>query len=139
MTGMYDAVDLHHPDQIIHLGDYESDAERLADVYDDIPVCRVPGNCDGWGYTPLKKRITLAGKVFLLAHGHNWNVKSGYGMAIADAAVAGADVLLFGHTHIPYCTRTDSGLWVMNPGTSRTSYGLITIERGTISCEIHWN
>ena len=68
MDGMYKAVDKHNPDQIIHLGDYLRDAERLADVYDEIPVCRVPGNCDGWGWTtePDVKRITLAGKVFLL-------------------------------------------------------------------------
>lgn len=136
MAGMYKAIDAREPDQIIHLGDLQRDAEMLSDVYPHIPVCGVPGNCDGWTMDPPKKRITLAGKVILLAHGHNWYVKRGYDYALADARKAGADILLFGHTHQALCKRMEDGLWVMNPGTSRSTYGVITIENGEIQCEV---
>lgn len=96
----------------------------------------VPGNCDGWTMQPLKKQITLAGKQILLSHGHLWGVKRSYDAAIADARAAGADILLFGHTHVAFCKQLEDGLWVMNPGASRASYGLILIEDGQISCSV---
>ena len=135
--GMLDAIDAHRPDQVIHLGDLQSDAEELTYVYPKLPICMVPGNCDGWTMDPLKKQITLAGKRILLSHGHLWGVKKGYEAAVADARAVGADILLFGHTHRALCQQLEDGLWMMNPGASRTSYGLIRIEQGQIHCSIH--
>ena len=134
---MLDAIDAHRPDQVIHLGDLQSDAEELTYVYPKLPICMVPGNCDGWTMDPLKKQITLAGKRILLSHGHLWGVKKGYEVAVADARAVGADILLFGHTHRALCQQLEDGLWMMNPGASRTSYGLIRIEQGQIHCSIH--
>ena len=128
--GMLDAIDAHRPDQVIHLGDLQSDAEELTYVYPKLPICMVPGNCDGWTMDPLKKQITLAGKRILLSHGHLWGVKKGYEAAVADARAVGADILLFGHTHRALCQQLEDGLWMMNPGASRASYGLIRIEQG---------
>lgn len=137
MSGMYQAVDTHQPDQIIHLGDVMTDSIHLSYVYPEIPICMVPGNCDGWTDEPLKKQITLAGKSILLSHGHLWGVKSGYDHAIADARAVGADMLLFGHTHRTECQQLEDGLWILNPGSSQSSYGLITIDHGTVGCSIH--
>lgn len=138
LSGMYAAIDLHRPQQVIHLGDMISDAEEVAEHYPKLPFCMVPGNCDGWMISvPLKKQITLEGKSILLSHGHRWEVKSGYSLAIADARAVGADILLFGHTHNPLCEQLEDGLWMMNPGAARSSYGLIEIESGTISCSLH--
>ena len=122
---------------VIHLGDLQSDAEELTYVYPKLPICMVPGNCDGWTMDPLKKQITLAGKRILLSHGHLWGVKKGYEAAVADARAVGADILLFGHTHRALCQQLEDGLWMMNPGASRASYGLIRIEQGQIHCSIH--
>lgn len=138
LYGMHTAIGQHQPQQVIHLGDLMSDAEEIAEHYPGLPFCLVPGNCDGWSLSvPVKKQITLGGKSILLSHGHRWGVKSGYGMAIADARSVGADILLFGHTHEPYCQCLDGGLWVMNPGSSRSSYGLIELEDGEISCTLY--
>lgn len=137
LSGMYRAIDAHQPDQVIHLGDHQRDAEEVAYAYPKLPICMVPGNCDGWTMEPLKKQITLAGKRILLSHGHLWGVKRGYEAAVADARAAGADILLFGHTHRSLCQQLEDGLWMLNPGTSRTSYGLIVIEDGLIQCSIH--
>lgn len=137
LTEMYTAIDLHQPDQVIHLGDLEEDAWEVSLAYPKLPFCSVPGNCDGWTTSPAKKRITLEGRSVLLSHGHLWGVKSGYDRAIADARTAGADILLFGHTHLPLCRQLEDGLWMLNPGPSRSSYGLILLQNGLISCSIH--
>ena len=138
LSGMYAAIDLHQPDHVLHLGDVMRDAEEAAKHYPQLPFCVVPGNCDGWvPSTPVKKQIALAGKSILLSHGHCWNVKSGYDAAIADARAVGADILLFGHTHVPLCQRLEDGLWVMNPGPARSSYGLIALENGDAACTLH--
>jgi len=136
-SGMYQAVDAVRPDHVIHLGDLMEDAEELGYVYPMLPICCVPGNCDGWVTQPLKKQITLAGKSILLSHGHLWQVKQRHDLAIADARNCGADILLFGHTHQALCRQLEDGLWVLNPGSSRNSYGVIEIENGAISCSVH--
>ena len=133
---MYAAIDRHSPHQAIHLGDLMDDAEEVAQHYPKLPFCMVPGNCDGWTTAPVKKQIMLEGKSILLSHGHRWGVKSGYDAAIADARAVGADILLFGHTHIPLLEQLEDGLWMMNPGPARSSYGLIEIEDGHISCTL---
>lgn len=135
-AGMLSAIDRHEPDQVIHLGDLLEDAEELTYVYPKLPICMVAGNCDGWTTAPLKKQITLAGKQVLLSHGHLWGVKGGCDAAIADARASGADILLFGHTHAAVCRQLEDGLWMMNPGASRSTYGLIQIEDGQIQCSI---
>lgn len=138
LSGMYAAIDLHQPHQVVHLGDLMCDAEEVAEHYPQLPFCLVPGNCDGWSIAvPVKKQITLGGRSILLSHGHRWGVKSGYGAAIADARAAGADILLFGHTHVPCCEQLEDGLWMMNPGASRSSYGLVLAENGALDCSIH--
>ena len=133
------AVDLEQPDQILHLGDTVRDAERLVDWYPEIPLVNVCGNCDGWCNTPDERLITVAGKALMLTHGHCYRVKSGPYMAIEAARTAGADVLLFGHTHQPLCDRQGE-LWVVNPGTIRgpvrRTYGVITIAAGKLDCRI---
>lgn len=86
---MIEAIDEQQPDQVIHLGDLITDAEELTYVYPRLPICMVPGNCDGWTTEPVKKLITLQGKTILLSHGHLWRVKGSYDAAIADARKAG--------------------------------------------------
>ena len=41
---------------------------------------------------------------------------------LGEARKSGVDILLFGHTHRACCQQLEDGLWVMNPGASRTSY-----------------
>ncbi len=137
MAGIYNAIDTQQPDHVIHLGDLMEDAEYASMVYPTLPICKVPGNCDGWTSVEAIKQITLGGKSILLSHGHLWGVKSGYDRAFAQARAVGADILLFGHTHQALCCQLEDGLWVLNPGSSRSTYGLITLDEEGISCSIH--
>lgn len=136
LSSMSQTVDARRPGMIIHLGDLMSDGEALSRAYPQIPLVLVPGNCDGWTTQPLQKLIQVEGKKLLLSHGHIWQVKSRLDLAIAAARQAGADIVLFGHTHVPLCRREEDGLWVMNPGSSRTSYGMIQIMDGAVSCQL---
>ena len=137
MAGIYNAIDTQQPDHVIHLGDLMEDAEYASMVYPTLPICKVPGNCDGWTSAEAIKQITLGGKSILLSHGHLWGVKSGYDRAFAQARAVGADILLFGHTHQALCCQLEDGLWVLNPGSSRSTYGLITLDEEGIACSIH--
>ena len=69
-SGMIQAIDEQKPDQVIHLGDLISDAEEISYLYPKLPVCMVPGNCDGWTTDPLERQFMVCGKRVLLSHGH---------------------------------------------------------------------
>ena len=136
LQGMRDAVELERPDYVIHLGDLEEDARLLSMEYPTLALASVPGNCDGFVFSPLQKLVTYEDVRILMSHGHIWHVKSGYGAAIAAARKCDAHVLLFGHTHVPYCQQED-GLWVLNPGSIRDgSYGILTVHGQTAACEL---
>ncbi len=134
---MLDAVQAESPDMVLHLGDLLRDAEALAAFYPKLPVTYVPGNCDGWTNEPNHRLLEVAGRRILMGHGHFWQVKQGYAGAVAAARDAGADILLFGHTHLPYCAHSD-GLWVMNPGAvsggGMVHYGIIILEKSKTMC-----
>ena len=135
LSGMVQAIEEEKPDQVIHLGDLMGDAEELSWRFQTLPICMVPGNCDGWTTAPAIKRITLQGKNILLSHGHLWRVKGGYDLAIAEARKSGVDILLFGHTHRPLVDRRGRTLFV-NPGSIgdplRPTYGVVTIQDGQL-------
>ena len=43
---MRSCVEAIKPQAIVHLGDYYDDAEALKELYPQIPLHQVPGNCD---------------------------------------------------------------------------------------------
>lgn len=134
---MVTAVIGEKPDQIIHLGDLESDAEELAGRFPMTPVASVPGNCDLFTSGERYKLIELCGKRFFITHGHHYGVKAGLERLINTALAARADVALFGHTHAPHFEEA-GGMLVINPGSvgmGSRSYGLMTISGGEISYE----
>ena len=141
LSGMVQAIEEEKPDQVIHLGDLMGDAEELSWRFQTLPICMVPGNCDGWTTAPAIKRITLQGRDILLSHGHLWRVKGGYDLAIGEARKSGVDILLFGHTHRPLVDRRGRTLF-LNPGSigapTRPSYGVVTIQDGQLDGRTWW-
>ncbi|SFG24338.1 hypothetical protein SAMN04487761_10929 [Lachnospiraceae bacterium C7] len=138
VTSMVDVVEKEQPDTIIHLGDLVSDAMELRNQFPHIAFLSVPGNCDG--YMPVEdceKMVEISGKKFFLCHGHTRQVKLSYLQLLYKAKEEGADVALFGHTHIPYQEEAD-GLILFNPGSigsphygSEPTYGVIEIDDET--------
>ncbi len=126
------------PDGIIHLGDYFSDAETLAEEYPAIAFYAVPGNCDrgrGWCREPETKLEIIGGVRIMLTHGHLHHVKMTMEPLLADARTMKAQAVLFGHTHQAYCQQKPDGLWVLNPGScgyGGGSAGVMEVTDGKI-------
>ncbi len=138
-------------DAIIHLGDGYRDFEGLDTG--GIPLYRVRGNCDeeenDFGTLSDEEFFELDGIRILAVHGHRHGVKFGLAKAAAYAASNGADVFLYGHTHVPREVYLGAGeragiyllqkpLWVFNPGSlgkpreGRPSFGILTVRDGQI-------
>lgn len=132
VASMLRAVERTRPDQIIHLGDCWRDGEELKKQLPLLPVAQVLGNCDTWSFSspPAQSSgswslgaqrteqllLTLDGHRVFLCHGHRYQVKSSL-LALSYAArEAGAELCLFGHTHVP-CLDTTEGLTLLNPGS----------------------
>lgn len=128
-------------DLFIHLGDHESDVDGIRLYLRDRNILRVSGNCDFGSQIPDEGETVVSGKRIFFTHGHRYNVKYGIGGAIAEARRREADILLFGHTHIPVSTYED-GLYIMNPGSlghprvSGPTYGVIDITNAGVVLNI---
>ena len=129
------AVEQEQPRQVLFLGDGLSDADKLQRRFPDLVITAVPGNCD-WGSLDEPERLLeLEGVRILMMHGHTRRVKYDSLAAIYAARELGAQVLLFGHTHVPLVDY-DGSLYTMNPGTvgdpRRGTYGILVLEKGTV-------
>ncbi len=141
------------PGAILFLGDGLRDLQALEEdpLRAEIPCYAVCGNCDGFfgmtDGTPDERLLTLGGKKIMLLHGHRWQVRLGPEAAALHAVKAGADVLLFGHTHVPYEATWQAGerspegsvlpksLLIANPGSigeprdgGPPRFGILTIR-----------
>lgn len=118
---MRKCVAVMKPEAIVHLGDHYDDGETLAELYPNIPVHQVAGNCDR-NRCPIHARemlcYDLGGVRMYMTHGHQERVKMGLGGLLREARRYGAQIALYGHTHKPDCHQESDGLWVMNPGTA---------------------
>ncbi len=135
------AVRLEQPDAVIHLGDHWRDACDLRDLFPDLPLYQVSGNCDRYAWQPdLEERRLTAfdGNIFFMVHGHQYGVKNGLLRLQLAAKEAGARVMLFGHTHRAYAEQLDDIL-LFNPGACsgyRPTYGLICVDGRSLNWEI---
>ena len=140
VANMADTVGLEQPDGILHLGDLVRDAQRLGEQFPQIPLLFVPGNCDGRrSDLPQERVFTQEGCRIMMAHGHQYHVKMGRSAAESAARQAGANILLFGHTHEPVC-EFERGLWIVNPGSAGSlaaaTYAVICLEEDGAVCYI---
>jgi len=132
------AIQREMPDMVLHLGDYDKDAAVIAKDYPDIPYRVVRGNCDYMSFGPQSDEFAIEGKRFYMVHGHQYRVKTGLSSMINDVLYRDVDVLLFGHTHVPYYS-TVEGLTILNPGNIgmyKSTYAILECKNGELSCEI---
>ena len=116
-------------DMLLHCGDICGDEDRVRQLV----MCAflgVAGNMDFSGRFP-RDRLGVTFDTETL---------------VSEAVSEGADIALYGHTHVPEI-HTQQGIWVMNPGSlsyprqrdRRPSYGVIEIgDDGSITCEIRY-
>jgi len=129
-----EAVLLHQADAdlFIFLGDGEYELDLLRSVRPELKFLSVSGNCDYGSDQPDYGVAECAGRTVFYTHGFRFGVKSGLEDLKREARRLGADIALYGHTHIPYVSYED-GLWIMNPGSigrprvGGPSYGIVDL------------
>jgi len=135
---MLKATALESPQLILHLGDYDRDCGLVEWEFPEIPLRSVRGNCDRSSAGLDVDEFTLSGKRFFMTHGHLYNVKTGYSSIFNSAACRGVDVLLFGHTHIPYYSVYEN-ISIINPGSigmGGKTYAVLEFKDSEVKCEI---
>ena len=116
--------------------------EQALAFFPHLRVYSVAGNCDYGALEPLDGLAGFDQTVVFYTHGHMYGVK--YDLdTLADAAAArGAEVALFGHSHIPHAEQRGN-VFLFNPGscgrcyTGPDTYGLLTLENGAVTAYEH--
>lgn len=102
-------------DLMLHLGDVE-DCEREIRDMAGCPVEIVMGNNDIFSGLPDQKLLRIGASLVWITHGHRYRIYSGTEYIRGEAKRRGADVVMFGHTHVP-CLYEEDDLITMNPGS----------------------
>lgn len=143
------AIDIIHQypkvEAVFHCGDIGGD--------DDILRCATPhavaivrGNCDYSSTLPPEIVTTFSGKKIAMCHGHRYLMYGGIDQLKYWAMEKEADIVLFGHTHVPFVEQS-STLTVINPGSisrprqegHRKSYAVLEIDdNGEITVDIRY-
>ncbi len=109
-------IEMEKPfDLLIHLGDVEG-ADDYIEALVDCPVHIVRGNNDFFSDLPAEKEIMIDGNHVFLTHGHYYYVSMGEERIRKEAKGRGADVVMYGHTHMPSITE-ENNLIMLNPGS----------------------
>jgi len=121
-------------DLLFHLGDYVEDGDKIAQEL-DIPAVIVRGNGDFYSHYQDEELVEFSGKTIFLTHGHMYNVRFDISNLYYRGRELGADLILFGHTHVPL-NMVENGIRILNPGSpvfprsidKTRSYGIIEIQ-----------
>ncbi len=126
-----DIVDRFSVDQILHCGDFCTEAT----IPPFATMVKVRGNCDFAIDVPLKKVLEWQGLKVVMVHGHKYRVKESILPLTYLAEQEGAHVVLFGHSHQPV-TFIDKGRLYLNPGSiyrprgyKTPTFVIVTIEK----------
>ncbi|WP_130838713.1 metallophosphoesterase [Lachnoclostridium sp. Marseille-P6806] len=135
-------------DVLLHAGDSEG-SEAFYREYMRCVTHFVAGNCDGFCRLPSWEVFPLGKHTAFLTHGHRYGV---FGAQVPDALTAaarenGADIAVFGHSHIPLVEEKE-GILCVNPGSlarprqagHRPSYAVMEIGDAdqAINCRIRY-
>ena len=127
------------PDELIFLGDGELDLLLIRKEFPDLKIHNVRGNCDLNSSAKESITIQCGRKKIFASHGHTFGVKNSLDQLILKAFNSEADVILYGHTHIPH-TEYAMAMDIMNPGSignvSDPTYGLVEISGFNVRTKI---
>ena len=105
-------------DAIFHCGDSELSFEDslLTNMH------KVRGNCDFDSAFPSSVVVEVKGTTILAVHGHEHDVKGSALPLLYAAQECGADIVLFGHSHL-YGAEMKDGILFLNPGSTTQPRG----------------
>jgi putative phosphoesterase len=130
-------------DELAHAGDYYRDALHLEDCL-GVPVRAVTGNCDRSVTGPQEEVWQVDGHRIFLTHGHLYGVKYGLLKLYYRARELDAEIVIFGHTHVPL-DEIYEGIYFINPGSvswsrgqALNSYAVLEFEKGQYNGQIFY-
>lgn len=128
--------EIENPDAVVCAGDHSRDAQELSFIKDSVPYYIVRGNCDFFDYDFKDiEEFELNNHKFYLTHGHLQGVKGSYSKLKSEAERNGADIVVFGHTHIAHYEE-EKGIHYFNPGAAIDGrYGILEFEGERIKFE----
>ena len=110
------AIEAEKPiDMLIHLGDVEG-REDYIETLADCPKHIISGNNDFFSDLPREEEFFIGDLHIFITHGHGYCVGLGEDRLKAAARGRGADVVMYGHTHMPALTE-EPDLVTLNPGS----------------------
>lgn len=128
---------------LFFLGDAENSGDQLRSSVPG-PVYMVKGNCD-WSLQASESQVfSLHGHRVAMTHGHRQRVNMGLDTLKYWALEQEADLVLYGHTHVPFVEQT-SAMTILNPGSisrprqegHRKTYAILDfLPQGEISVQI---
>ena len=133
-----EALELEKPDFLCHMGDVEGSEDYIRDLT-KCPLAMVSGNNDFW--TDLNPEVTfeLQGFRIFMTHGHCYQPYAGLDRLKWAGHRNSADIVLFGHTHMPTLECAEDMI-IANPGSlsyprqtgRRPSYMILELEKGKL-------
>ncbi|CAM2743725.1 metallophosphoesterase [Hathewaya histolytica] len=118
-------------DYLFHLGDNVKDVDEFSKAFKG-KIINVKGNCDFLDRDLTKKLneklVEVEGVRVFATHGHKYSVKENLLRLRYKAMEVDADIVLFGHTHMP-CIEYEDGIWFINPG----SIALSRVKHNTLA------
>lgn len=128
---LYDVIKNENPDLTIFAGDHSSDAIDMQNIFFDKKFIIVRGNCDYFDRVTKdieEVEIENLGKI-VLTHGHLHGVKSNLNNIYSFGVEKGANMVVFGHTHIQHKSEF-KGILFINPGAIvNHQYAIIENEK----------
>ena len=101
---------------ILHAGDVGAE-DVLTELQALAPVHAVMGNTDTFPLAeklPEVQQLSLLGRTLVVTHGHRLGSPT---PDLLQRAHPQANIIVYGHTHVPYVGRTN-GVLVVNPGAA---------------------
>lgn len=122
-------------DMLVHCGDVQGDLNSILGKGRDYELRVVRGNCDWTSSAPKELLFEIGWCRIFVAHGDRYGVKYHNDEILAAARARHADVVLFGHSHVPEIVRTDDAILLVNPGSvslphqdpPKRTYAVLTI------------
>ncbi|QRG69363.1 YfcE family phosphodiesterase [Brevibacillus choshinensis] len=111
-------TDRHAVEKMLHCGDFCVDHNR--DPFSRMTLVR--GNCDTANEVPTEQETKWRDLHILQTHGHLYGVKSTLLRLHYRAEETGANVVIFGHSHVPACGVVRDILF-LNPGSLQLPRG----------------
>ena len=122
-------------DMLIHCGDVQGDLDSILGKGRDYDLKVVRGNCD-LNSCPLVLNFKVGYYNIFVTHGHLYDVKYTNERICQAARQNMADIVLFGHSHVPEIVTTEDNILLVNPGSvalphqypPKRSYAVLTID-----------